>query len=47
MSIDEVYFAVIGGEVIIESIESLKIDESDEQFMLIPNKKRILKNCLE
>lgn len=39
MPVDEVYFAVIDGEVIIESIESLKINESDDQFILIPDKK--------
>lgn len=46
MPIDEVYFAVIDGEVIIESIESLKIDESDDQFILIPNKKSNPKELL-
>ncbi|KFF23781.1 hypothetical protein [Chryseobacterium vrystaatense] len=46
MPIDEVYFAVIDGEVIIESIESLKIDESDDQFILIPNKKTNPKELL-
>ncbi|SHF81630.1 hypothetical protein SAMN02787100_2672 [Chryseobacterium sp. OV279] len=40
------YFGNIGGEVIIESIESLKIDESDDQFMLIPNKKTNPKELL-
>lgn len=39
MLVDEIYFAVIDGEVIIESIESLKIDESNDQFILIPDEK--------
>lgn len=47
MPIDEVYFAVIDGEVIVESIESLKINESDDQFILIPNKKTDPKELLE
>ncbi len=45
MPIDKVYSAVIDGEVVSESIESLKIDESDDQFILIPDKKLVLKNC--
>jgi hypothetical protein len=47
LPIDEVYFAVIDGEVIIESIESLKIDESDDQFIMIPDKKIDPKELLE
>lgn len=39
MPVDKVYFAVIDGKVVIESIESLKIDESGDQFILIPDKK--------
>lgn len=47
MPIDQVYFAVIDGEIVIESIESLKIDESDDQFILIPDKKISPKELLE
>ncbi|WP_027388380.1 hypothetical protein [Chryseobacterium gregarium] len=47
MPVDQVYFAVIDGEIVIESIESLKIDESDDQFILIPDKKISPKELLE
>jgi hypothetical protein len=36
MPIDKVYFAVVEGEIVIESIESFKIEESDDQFIMIP-----------
>lgn len=39
MLVDEVCFAVIDGEIVIESIESFRVDNSDDQFILIPDEK--------
>ncbi|UTN04300.1 hypothetical protein L0669_23620 [Flavobacterium bizetiae] len=44
---DEIYFAVVDGEIIIESIESFKIEESGDPFISIPEEKMDPRDILE
>jgi len=47
MPVDIVYFAVMNSEIVIESIESLKIEESDDQFIMISDEKIDPRDILE